>query len=227
MAEQKEKIKFIDCPDCESKIGAEILSSSSFYEEESGVTLVVYLLKCPICSLPICAIGEVELGGTREEPEWEEGPLDRVWPYPKKYFSDLPISVKQSLEEAEKCFSVNANLACSVMCRRTLESLCVDLGVLNKSLPDKLQELKTKGVIDGRLAEWGETLRQMGNIGAHASDNRIGKQDARDILDFTIAICEYVYMLTSKYEKFKIRQQKQRAQSMPKLSQTETGQQAS
>lgn len=222
MDKQKEKIKFIDCPDCESKIGAEILSSSSFSEEESGVTLVVYLLKCPICSLPICAVSEIELGGTIEEPEWEEGLLERVWPYPKKNFLDLPTSVKQSLEEAEKCFNVNANLACSVMCRRTLESLCVDLDVLGKSLPDKLKELKMKGVIDGRLAEWGEALRQMGNIGAHASNNHINKQDARDILDFTIAICEYVYTLTGKYEEFRKRQQRQQFQFPPKAGQIET-----
>lgn len=227
MDKQKEKIKFIDCPDCESKIGAKILSSSSFFEEGSGLTLIVYLLKCPVCSLPICAVSEMEIAGTIDDPEWEEGSLDRVWPYPKKFFFDLPTSVKESLEEAEKCFNVNANLACSVMCRRTLESLCVDLGVLGKFLPDKLKELKTKGVIDGRLAEWGEALRQMGNIGAHASNNHINKQDARDILDFTIAICEYVYTLTSKYEEFKKRQQRQQIQSMPKTSQTETGQQRS
>lgn len=161
MDEQEEKIKFIDCPDCESKIGAEILSSSIFFEKEVDITLKIYLLKCPVCNLPICAVSEIEIGGTIDDPEWEEGPLERVWPYPKKHFYDLPTSVKQSLEEAEKCFNVNANLACSVMCRRALESLCVDLGVLDKSLPDKLKELKTKGIIDGRLAEWGEALRQM------------------------------------------------------------------
>lgn len=221
MDKQKEKIKFIDCPECESKIGAEILSSSDFFEEEIGVNFVVYLLKCPICSLPICAVSEIEISGTIEEPEWEEGILERVWPYPKKHFSDLPTSVKQSLEEAEKCLSVNANLACSVMCRRTLESLCVDLDVLGKSLPDKLKELKTKGVIDGRLAEWGEALRQMGNIGAHVSNNHISKQDATDILDFTIAICEYVYTLTGKYEEFKKRQQRQQTQPISKAGQTE------
>ncbi|XOB41335.1 MAG: DUF4145 domain-containing protein [Candidatus Nealsonbacteria bacterium] len=224
MDKQKEKIKFIDCPTCESKVGAEVLSGISFFDEGPDVTLVVYLLKCPVCSLPICAVSEMEIGGVIDNPEWEEGLLERVWPYPKKNFFDLPTSVKQSLEEAGKCFNVNANLACSVMCRRTLESLCVDLAVSAKSLPDKLKELKTEGIIDGRLAEWGEALRQMGNIGAHASKKHISKQDARDVLDFTIAICDYVYTLTGKYDKFKERQQKKQIQSMSKINPTETHQ---
>lgn len=222
MDKQKGKIKFVDCPTCESKVGAEVLSGTSLFDEETGITLSVYLLKCPVCSLPICAVSDMEMGGTIDDPKWEEGLLERVWPYPKKNLSDLPTSVKQSLEEAEKCFDVNANLACSVMCRRALESLCVDLAVLTKSLPDKLKELKTKGIIDGRLAEWGEVLRQMGNIGAHASNKHISKQDARDVLDFTMAICEYVYTLTVKYDKFKKRQQRKQIQSMSKINPTET-----
>lgn len=229
MGEKEEKIKFVDCPSCESRIGAEVLSSCDFYDEESGVSLIVYLLKCPICALPICAVSEVEMMGVTDKngeltPEWEEGLLDRVWPYPKKSFFELPDSVRQSLEEAEKCFNAKANLACSVMCRRTLEALCVDFGLLNRSLPENLRELKAKEIIDGRLSEWGETLRQMGNIGAHANKGHISKQDARDILDFTAAICEYVYILTNKYEKFRVRQQKQQIQPASKITPTETGQ---
>jgi len=221
MDKQNKEIKFIDCPTCESKVGAEVLSSSTYFGEELDIGLVVYLLKCPICSLPICVVSELDVGGTADESQLEDGPLERVWPYPKKNFFDLPTSVEQSLEEAEKCFNINANLACTVMCRRALESLCVDLAVSGKSLPDKLKELKTKEIIDGRLAEWGETLRQMGNIGAHASNKHISKQDARDILDFTMAICDYVYTLTRKYDKFKERHQEKQAQSPPKTIPTD------
>jgi hypothetical protein len=222
MEKEKDKIKFVDCSNCESKIGAEILASSHLYDDESDTNLEVYLLKCPVCSLPICAVSEWEINGVLENGKvvgkFEEGILERVWPYPKKHFFELPTSVKQSIEEAEKCFDAKANLACTVMCRRTLEALCVDLGVENRSLPDKLQELKTRGIIDGRLAEWGETLRKMGNIGAHANKGHIGKQDARDMLDFTIAICEYVYILTNKYEKFRERQQKQPVQVLTEIA---------
>ena len=54
----------------------------------------------------------------------------------------------------------------------------------------------------------GEALRNRRNIGAHASDENISREDASDILDFTIAICEYVYVLTQKYDEFKKREKK-------------------
>jgi hypothetical protein len=71
-----------------------------------------------------------------------------------------------------------------------------------------LKELKELGVIDGRIYEWGEELRKSRNIGAHATDEKITPEDARDMLDFTIAIGDYVYVLSDKYEKFKSRQLK-------------------
>lgn len=37
---------------------------------------------------------------------------------------------------------------------------------------------------------------------AHASDVKISKIDASDLLDFAIAICDYVYVLRNKFEDF-------------------------
>ena len=71
-----------------------------------------------------------------------------------------------------------------------------------------LKELKDKGVIDGRLFEWGDSPRGRRNIGAHATDEEVSREDANDVLDFTIAICEYVYVLAEKYEGFKARDDK-------------------
>ena len=65
-----------------------------------------------------------------------------------------------------------------------------------------IAELKAKGVIDQRLFDWAEALRKERNIGAHASEQDTTKEDAQDIIDFTIAIFDYVYTLSEKYEKY-------------------------
>ncbi|MDO9107219.1 MAG: DUF4145 domain-containing protein [Methylovulum sp.] len=67
------------------------------------------------------------------------------------------------------------------------------------------QELREKSLIDDRLFEWGEALRMHRNIGAHATSTKISKDDARDLLNFTQAICEYIFVLTEKFNKFKER----------------------
>ncbi len=60
------------------------------------------------------------------------------------------------------------------------------------------------------LREWGEALRAERNIGAHAGDEVITVQDASDVLNFAIAISEYVYVLDDKYKAYKERKAKKK-----------------
>jgi hypothetical protein len=69
-------------------------------------------------------------------------------------------------------------------------------------LADGLKELLDQGVIDKRLFDWGDVLRKHRNIGAHATEEKIPKEDAKDLLEFVSAICEYVFILSDKFEKF-------------------------
>jgi hypothetical protein len=68
--------------------------------------------------------------------------------------------------------------------------------------------MKDHKIIDERLFQWGEALRNERNIGAHASDENITKEDATDVFDFARAFCEYIYVLTEKYEDYTERKKK-------------------
>lgn len=72
----------------------------------------------------------------------------------------------------------------------------------------RLQELLDRKEIDRKIYEWGEALRKHRNIGAHASAENISREDAKDLLDFAEAICEYIFVLNQKYTEFKKRQTK-------------------
>jgi hypothetical protein len=76
------------------------------------------------------------------------------------------------------------------------------------SIASGLKKLKDDGVIDNRLYEWGEALRKHRNLGAHATTVKVSKEDARDLLDFSIAICEYIFVLNAKSQRFQERQKK-------------------
>jgi hypothetical protein len=92
------------------------------------------------------------------------------------------------------------------MCGKALEGICRKYGNEKDMLGKGLHTLKEKGVIDNRLYEWGQALHVARNIGAHPSETQTTREDARDILDFAKAICEYVFVLTAKYEAFQKRQ---------------------
>ncbi len=67
-------------------------------------------------------------------------------------------------------------------------------------------------MIDGRLFEWASELQKSRNLSAHPSGEKVAKRDAEDLLDFTNAICEYVFVLTAKFDSF----QKRRAKAVAK-----------
>ncbi|WP_342551911.1 DUF4145 domain-containing protein [Paenibacillus sp. FSL R7-0652] len=125
----------------------------------------------------------------------------------ENFTENLPALVSISLDESEKCFIGKAYLACVVMCGRVLEAICKDKQVTGRNLADGLKELLDTQIIDNRIFEWGEALRIHRNMGAHATEVEITKEDARDLLDFSIAICDYIYVLTSKFEEFQARRQ--------------------
>jgi hypothetical protein len=101
------------------------------------------------------------------------------------------------------------------MCGKAIEAICAEHKTKSKNLGAGLKELLDKKVIDVRLFEWGDALRQQRNIGAHANEEDVSREDARDVLDFALAICEYVFVLSGKYEEFQARQKKKVSIKIP------------
>ena len=94
------------------------------------------------------------------------------------------------------------------MCGRAIEAVCIQ-HTKEKTLYKGLKALKEKGIIDGRLLEWGNSLRYERNLGAHATGVKITRDDASDVLDFATAICEYVFVLSEKYNNYQERKKKE------------------
>lgn len=63
--------------------------------------------------------------------------------------------------------------------------------------------MSKKGVFSGKIAEWAEELRSIGNIAAHDADRTFNKKQAELVLDFVGAIIENCFILEDKFNKFK------------------------
>jgi hypothetical protein len=59
------------------------------------------------------------------------------------------------------------------------------------------------GQIDDRLYDWGRELNKQRNIAAHPDPIPISQREAQYVFDFALAIADYVYVLTAKFERFK------------------------
>ena len=171
---------------------------------DMGSPVKVSLVECGVCKNPLLGLTEVI---QISESEWDWDHLTRLWPEPDGAIDlEIPEIARISLVEAKVCFKAKAYSACAVMCGRTLEGVGKHHDPKIKTLADALNKLRRDGAIDDRLYEWGEALRKHRNLGAHASTIKVAKADAKDLLDFCIAICEYIFVLNKKFQRFQDRQ---------------------
>jgi hypothetical protein len=118
---------------------------------------------------------------------------------------------------------IGAFLAAAAMAGRALEAICRHYATKDTYIGAGIKELRDKGIIDARLFEWGEELRDQRNMAAHATEAAFSAQDAEDIITFTYAIVDYVFLLTRKFEQFQKRKkekanEKAKAGSSPEAS---------
>ncbi len=159
-----------------------------------------FLCRCPTCDTPLFGRA-AQLYDQIHDFYWDHA--ERLWPDGDKLelSKSIPESARKDLKDAQKCYAHGIYSAAAVLCGRSLERIIREK-TGEKMIARGIKKLLELKVIDDRLFEWAESLREERNIAAHASDQEITAENARDILDFTIAIYDYVYTLHDKYQKF-------------------------
>jgi hypothetical protein len=203
----------IECSYCEAKVDATIIAQHvDPPDQQVGPMFQVSLLVCPNCKNALVAGQDESTFGPPNDGQWED-PV-RVWPRPIKYLSPaIPELVRSSLDEANMCYNARAYKACAVMCGQSLEGMCRHFKTKSKILAQGLKELLDQGIIDKRLWAWSNALRDLRNIGAHATEIRVSKEEASDLVVFANAICEYVFVLSVQFKSFMDRQVKKKAEA--------------
>lgn len=136
----------------------------------------------------------------------KRGVFEILWPVLERNLSEtVPESLRKEHLEARACFNAEAYTATVVMVRRTLEGVCADHGITRKPLYAALDEMKSTGLIEGRLLEWAQGLRVLGNDAAHFTGRSVNRQDAKDALSLAEALLDYMYVFSAQFEKFRAR----------------------
>lgn len=192
----------LECPGCNSKTHAEAITRTS--EEAAEDPWIEYwytVVKCKVCS-------NVMLVQRNKKLTYRRRSLAKIlWPQLNQELSDvIPESLRLEVGEARACFRSGAYTATVVMVRRTLEGICADHGI-KSTLFKGLAQMKESNLIDGRLLEWAQELRTLGNDGAHFTGNRVSHEDAEDALALAAAILNYMYVFSNQFVEFKKRRE--------------------
>lgn len=211
----------VDCDRCKAKVAAiqEGIAERGVTGDDDGNPVYgerLYVGMCPKCKRLLAGYSEqvgIE-GYDSYHDDWSD-PI-RVHPNPPRVLSSgVPATVRESMDEAEKCLQAGAHNAACVMLGRALEGLCRDQmaaeieaaaaeGKKHKvMLGEALTVLQKKGVINDKLLEWSKQLQAFRNAAAHSDDDAsVTRIDVIDLRTFAYAIIEYVYDLTERYNEF-------------------------
>lgn len=197
----------IECSHCRALVDAqEVGAGEQIYEDESGRKggHLHRLLRCPQCHTPI--LTEQRLSSFDDEQGHSWSVPKRLWPatgLPE--MGAMPDAVKHALQEANRAMYGEAYSASVVMSVQAIEGICRHFETKSDNLFRGLKELLDQNIIDKMLHDWGQELRAHRNLAAHATGTKFTRTDAEDIFDFTKTICEYVFVLTRRFERFKTR----------------------
>lgn len=79
----------------------------------------------------------------------------------------VPPAIRSDFAEALRCRWVKAYKATVVLCRRAIQSSCLELKAQGRKLVDQIDELGARGIITDKLREFAHEVRLTGNTGAH------------------------------------------------------------
>ena len=189
----------IECQECEAKVRGIEHGDYMTFGPNDDEPYRFTLLECPECHSPIVAIQDQ--GG---DTQWGN-PL-RCLPEAKQALpTSVPASIRASFAEALSAYRAKAYTASAIMCGKSLEAMCKEHNVKANTLAGGLKELKTRGIIEERLLEWSEAVKTVRNQAAHELSPNISKRDAKDLLEFSEAILQYVFTFADQFAAFQKR----------------------
>ena len=143
-----------------------------------------------------------------------------------KVAEEIPPNIQEDFKEALRCQFVQAWNATAEMCRRAIEASCIDLRVPVKKikvLEDMIDWLEKERKITPDLKDAAHKVRLGGNRGAHPPEDgpvtkegeetepeveetrpieKIEKEHAEAIVDFTRHFFQYVYVIPKQLHKY-------------------------
>lgn len=171
-------------------------NSTGIFDEKGTIVQPIsqyyFLMKCETCSEP-SLYGNWELVDDPED--LKEAKL--LFPTLEELSSVVPESVRIGYRKALRVKKIDPD-AFAVNIRKGLEYICKDQKARGDNLFQQLQDLAKRNVLPSVLADATDVLREIGNIGAHASEKEVGPELAETADDFFKLMIEYVYVLPSR-----------------------------
>lgn len=183
------------CPNCGNMTRHETLHRADWYEANSEDDMVDEcwwaILKCSTC-------GKFSLYRDYWDEEQKRWIAKLIFPVPISSPLEVPEQIRQLFSEAVAVQQQSPSL-CAVGLRKCLEAVAIDRGCKG-NLAQAINTLSNQGIIPATLSKMMDSSRLIGNLGAHATGAKLTPDDMDLLINFVLAIFEYVYVAPKKID---------------------------
>lgn len=110
----------------------------------------------------------------------------------------LPDDVQRYYRNAIRAFRADLPDAAAVELRRTLEAATMHFGINHRTLVERVHGLIEAGLVTKQFGQVLTHIRKVGNLGAHATDERVSLQEAERALRFTTQVLRNLFEIPSE-----------------------------
>lgn len=160
-----------------------------------GKSVMHTVLQCPDCAR-LTILQTVK--NVNAQPS-----IVRVFPRDEDMKMDvkhLPEDVETYYQGARRVLDAGVPDAAAVQLRRTLEAAAAHFEVKNGVLVKRIETLIEQGLVTKQFGEAMHRIRAVGNVGAHASDERVDEETAEQALNFTTQLLRNLFEVPGELE---------------------------
>ena len=127
--------------------------------------------------------------------------IDKIYPAPLLVHEALPLRARQFLEQAIN--SLSSPSGAIMLAASSVDSMLKDKGFREGNLYSRIEEAAKSYLITDAMSKWAHQVRLEANDQRHADDEAPlpNNVDAKRVVDFTIALGEFLYVLPSMVAK--------------------------
>lgn len=204
---------------CERIVAEGTIDHSEYvleYGEERPIFIAQQTLRVMVCSNCNTPTLQSRMWDQQYEHGEKHHPFTTLYPKQSKISGEMPKNIKSAYSTAMKVKSVDVN-AFAVLLGRVLEIVCVDQGAKGSSLSAKLEDLSHKAGFSQDLKDVCSGIRDLRNIGAHATLGELTRSEAPLLERLCNAILENLYVAPQLASEAKQQLQKLREKQAEKL----------
>lgn len=180
------------CPHCGNVNEHRLLHRQDFYKDVGE-----YIDQCWWAILECSTCTGLSLYTDQWDETHEQWTSKLIYPIQMIAPAEAPKTIQRLFYEALSVKHRVPSLS-AVGIRKCLEAICRDKGATKTNLASSIRELGAKGILPETLVTMMDSSRIIGNLGAHATSGEVAEEDANILVDFCLAILEYVYVAPNK-----------------------------